>query len=313
METHNEPTLNFDEEFQCLMQPLSDKELSVMKEALANGGTSHSIAAWNNILIDGYERYLFCREEKIPYNIHRINFSCREHAITWICREQLRKPDLPTERFRYLIGKWYETKRVHRISGNQESEKQANYEKWKNSNSYYTAVKLGNEYGISHNTVFKYGLYARHMDIIREKNVEIVQKILNGQLKISQDNIIELSRLPQEHIQKLNKTVSEEGLAHVGFSELRHELQWKRISEPRSKPVSQDKIPIKQMPKFDPDAESVSLTYTIPSWTSSINRIKSTDFSIVSDAAKYGLASQLFDLREAINGLLEKIKEENHG
>lgn len=307
------PTLKIDEEFLCLMQPLSDKELTVMKQALLDNGTAHSIAAWNDILIDGYERYIFCREAKIAYNVHRINFSSRNHAITWICREQLRKPNLPTERFRYLIGKRYETERTPCIGGKQKTEKISDHKKWQNSGSYQTAVKLGEEYGISFNTVYKYGLYARHIDIIREKDAEIVQKILNGQLKISQDNIVELSRLPKEHILKLKKTVSEEGLAHVSFSELRHELQWKRVCEPRPKPIAQEEIPIKQMPEFDPDAEAASLRYTIPSWISSIGRIQSTDFSIVSDAAKYRLAEQLYQLDEAVNKLLKKIKEDQHG
>lgn len=313
MELHYGPTLKFDEEFLCLMQPLSDKELSAMKQSLLSNRMAHSIAAWNDTLIDGYERYVFCREAKITYNVHRINFSSRKHAITWICREQLRKSNLPTERFRYLIGKRYETERIPCVGGKQNDEKASEHKKWQNNSSYHTALKLGKEYGISHNTVYKYGLYARHIDIIREKDAEIVQKILNGQLKISHDNIVELSRLPKEHILKLKKTVSEEGLAHVSFSELRHELQWKRICEPRPKPITQEEIPIKQMPKFDPDAEAASLRYTIPSWISSISRIQLTNFSIVSDAAKYRLVEQLCQLDEAINKLLKKIKEEQHG
>lgn len=313
MELHYGPTLKFDEEFLCLMQPLSGKELSVMKQTLSNSRMVHSIAAWNDILIGGYERYIFCREAGITYNVHHINFSSRKHAITWICREQLRKSNLPTERFRYLIGKRYETERIPYVGGKQDAEKAPEHKKWQNSSSYHTALNLGKEYGISHNTVYKYGLYARHIDIIREKDAEIVQKILNGQLKISQDNIAELSRLPKEHILKLKKAVSEEGLTHVSFSELRHELQWKRICEPRSKLIAQEEIPIKQMPKFDPDAEAASLRYTIPSWISSIGRIQSTDFSIVSDAAKYRLAEQLCLLDEAVNKLLKKIKEDEHG
>ena len=50
------------------------------------------------------------------------------------------------------------------------------------------------------------------VDIIMEKDADLAQKILSGKLRVSHDNIIELSRLPQENIKRLNKTLSKEGL-----------------------------------------------------------------------------------------------------
>lgn len=85
------PVLKIDPEFKSLMHPLSEKEFLSLRENILDGGTTYSIAAWNEYLIDGYERYMICRQENIPYHVHRIGFSCREHAITWICREQLKK------------------------------------------------------------------------------------------------------------------------------------------------------------------------------------------------------------------------------
>ena len=114
MKVNYGPTLKIDPEFKSLMHPLSEKEFLSLRESLLDGKAAYSIAAWNDYLVDGYERYMICRQENLPYHVHRIGFSNREHVITWICREQLKKENLPIERFRYLIGKRYETERIVR-------------------------------------------------------------------------------------------------------------------------------------------------------------------------------------------------------
>ena len=204
------PVLKIDPEFKSLMHPLSEKEFLSLRESLLEGKAAYSIAAWNDYLIDGYERYMICRQENLPYHVHRIGFSCREHAITWICREQLKKENLPNERFRYLIGKRYETERIVRKSSSSDTASPASHSKLQNTNSYQTALKLGKEYSLSHNTVYKYGIYSRMVDIVMEKDADLAQKILSSKLRISHDNIIELSRLPQENIKRLNKSLSKD-------------------------------------------------------------------------------------------------------
>ena len=123
------PVLKIDPEFKSLMHPLSEKEFLSLRENILDGGTTYSIAAWNEYLIDGYERYMICRQENIPYHVHRIGFSCREHAITWICREQLKKGNLTNERYRYLIGKRYETERIVRNDSGTEPSQQTSHSK----------------------------------------------------------------------------------------------------------------------------------------------------------------------------------------
>ena len=50
------PVLKIDPEFKSLMHPLSEKEFLSLRENILDGGTTYSIAAWNEYLIDGYER-----------------------------------------------------------------------------------------------------------------------------------------------------------------------------------------------------------------------------------------------------------------
>ena len=313
MKVNYGPTLKIDPEFKSLMHPLSEKEFLSLRESLLDGKAAYSIAAWNDYLVDGYERYMICRQENLPYHVHRIGFSNREHVITWICREQLKKENLPIERFRYLIGKRYETERIVRKVSNSEANSQIIHNKLQNTNSYQTALKLGKEYSLSHNTVYKYGVYSRMVDIIMEKDGDLAQKILSGKLRISHENIIELSRLPQENIKRLNKSLSKDGIEHIVISDILRGFQWKRVVEPRTKTIPQEEIPIKQMPQFDTKAAPSSLAYTMPSWEGTIKRIQNeTDFQIVSEDVKNKLAFQIRQLRNTLDKLSKKMEDNSN-
>lgn len=66
---------------------------------------------------------------------------------------------------------------------------------------------------------------------------------------------------------------------------------------------------VKEMPAYDPDAEISSLTFTIPSWISSINRACSAaDLSDITDNARSKLEKELTELKETINNMLVAIK-----
>ena len=313
MKVNYGPTLKIDPEFKSLMHPLSEKEFLSLRESLLDGKAAYSIAACNDYHVDGYERYMICRQENLPYHVHRIGFSNREHVITWICREQLKKENLPIARFRYLIGKRYETERIVRKVSNSEANSQIIHNKLQNTNSYQTALKLGKEYSLSHNTVYKYGVYSRMVDIIMEKDGDLAQKILSGKLRISHENIIELSRLPQENIKRLNKSLSKDGIEHIVISDILRGFQWKRVVEPRTKTIPQEEIPIKQMPQFDPNAAPSSLAYTMPSWEGTIKRIQNeTDFQIVSEDVKNKLAFQIRQLRNTLDKLSKKMEDNSN-
>ena len=64
------------------------------------------------------------------------------------------------------------------------------------------------------------------------------------------------------------------------------------------------------MPEYDPDAEVIGLTLTIPSWSSSIDRIGRSDLDNVSASARARLFNALTDLQNTIVSMISAIKEE---
>lgn len=64
--------------------------------------------------------------------------------------------------------------------------------------------------------VTKYDIYARAVDDLKRKSPEIAEKILNGKLRVSHENIIELSRLPIEDINGLKRLLDSGSIDRIG-------------------------------------------------------------------------------------------------
>jgi len=137
-----------------------------------------------------------------------------------------------------------------------------------------------------------------------------VPKLLAGQVKMSHENVVELSSLPKDDVCTLSQKLSAGEDDYIHYAEARRELQDKSRAK-HHHAIS----PIKNMPAFDPDAEVSSLTLTIPSWISSITRTrKIADLQSASEPAKEKLRVQLRSLRQATKAMLRALEEDkNHG
>lgn len=318
----NIQTLIIDPEFESLLAPLTDKEYEQLEENIKREGCLEPLTTWKGIIIDGHNRYKICHKNRIPFRSRSTAFQNRDEVIAWICANQLGRRNISEETKKYLIGKKYETEKIigaRNADGiNQHtafSVQTAAHRKVVAVPSHNkTAHEIGKEYNISHNTVYKYGIYAKAMDAIQEKCPEIAKRILSGKIKISHDNLIALSKLSNTELDNLIEYLSEETDGQISYSDIRHELQWKpvqKISKPPA-PIPQSDIPIKQLPKYDPDAEISSLTLTIPAWISSMKRAKNMiNFNITTKGAKHKLLDQLDNLRNTIDEMTLLAKEDN--
>jgi hypothetical protein len=309
--------LKIDEEFKNLIPLLSQNEYEKLKQNLISEGCREAIAVWNGIIIDGHNRYEICHNINISFEVLEMDFNKRDEVIAWICSNELYKKNISYETKKYLIGKRYDAEKVigaKYLSVNKQflvKDVCTMLLDEENINSKKTAIQLGKEYGIAQSTIYKHGVYARTIDAIFEKAPDIARKILSGKLKISHENLIELSRHPKENIKNLNNNISSEQIEHIIYSEMRHELQWKKSPSSSIRPSVRTDIQIKQMPKYDPDADISSLMLTIPSWVSSIKRTRlSANLRHVSDSARDKLQNQLIDLKNTIEGMLNAIEEE---
>ncbi len=87
-------TLKVDEELRSLIPPLSAEERQMLEESIVANGCEMPILVWNDVIVDGHNRYEICRERGIPFGIEEKTFENRTDAILWMLRNQLGRRNL---------------------------------------------------------------------------------------------------------------------------------------------------------------------------------------------------------------------------
>ncbi len=316
MSNYNNYTLKLDPEFTNLIQPLKEREHKSLERRIGSHTYLDPIYTWNGLIVNGVEAYQIFHKRGCKFRIKRMYFLSREDAISWICTQQLNREDLTEANRKYVIGKKYDA--VKTITARLSSE---NFNTGKSGHTYHTkkripcrhisATQIASEYNISPASVYKYNEYSRALDHIFEKTPQMAEQIRSGKLHISHANIIELSRLPHYKLKELYDYMMEKEIEHLSYSAMKRELQWRKVVAPtQKKKIAEPEPIIKQMPKFDPDAELSSLSLTIPSWCSSIERVMNvTDFQLSSKEGKNRLQIQLNNLMAVIDKITNILEE----
>lgn len=317
--------LEVDPEFKNLIRPLFKQEYLQLEQNLLVDGCRDPLTTWHGVIIDGHNRYELCRKHKIPFSVEEMEFECKEAVIAWICANQLGRRNLTEETRKYLIGMQYESEKIvnskkNALGINQYSGREcvsspetdeAEALKRVVPTRVKTAMRIAEANHISHGTVEKYATYSRALEELGKKDKEIVSKILSGRYKISHNHVLELSKMTPAQIHQFCEQMEHSQQPFVQYNQVRHTItQMNGVQRPAPQKLPA-KPSVKDMPQFDPDAEITGLTLTVPSWSSSIQRLKTkTDLSIVSSRAKGKLAEVLLDLHIQIKDMLEAIKEE---
>ncbi len=305
------PKLRRSSEYRRLYQPMSKHEYTTLEQEITEQKNTVIIKAWSNILLYEYEKYEICRKHCIPYKVSVINARNSEEALLWLCKKQLERADLTPEMRRYLIGKRY---LYERILGAYSASNRWRGLTVKNSARYDGRAakiqeRLGNEYKLSPITILKYSVFAEAIDIIYEISEELSNEILNGIIKISQENTAAISKMPKNEIINIAENILH---GKEDIAALTNSLKTAQAAALKSnKRLLTGNTSIKDMPEYDPDAEVSSLTLTIPSWISSLLRVCNVcDMNKVSAYAKNKLLNELEKLGNAIFEMLDVLKED---
>lgn len=305
-------TLLIDKEFKSLIRPLNKAEYLQLETNIIADGCREPLAVWNGYIVDGHNRYEICRRHRIPFDICQMEFECRAEAIAWICANQLGRRNITEETRKFLIGMQYESeKTVNRMKNaqgiNQYSIPNEDYIPSQEAKTklHRTAERIAAENHISQGTVQKYAEYTRALEDIGRKVPTLVPMILSGRYKISHKTLIDLSKQDATTIRKAAGRMELTQQPFIQYSQTRREIQASKEQkgeDPAALPS------VKDMPTYDPDAEVTGLTLTIPTWASSIERMrKKTNMRAVSDGAKVKLVEALFDLQTKIEEVLGSI------
>ena len=324
MSDYNMPILQMDPEFEFLIQERTTDYIEHLEEDIFDKGCTFPLYVWGDIILDGRLRYKICREWSVPFSVRNCSVTSRAEAVSLICTIQLKRDDLTQEYRRYLIGRLFLAK-MEIVSAEhlKEHPEHSVNEYGRLSQKYVkkskVASEIGKVYNFGYSTVVKYSIYAECLDTIREKSARIVNKILAGEIRVSHENAIELSRLPIEDIHGLERLLAEGTINRIGYSQLRHELRWQRLptgiadSRRIKRENASRNAGIRKVPTHDPDSELSSLGFTIPSWTDTITRAtERTDFSKISDKIRNDTKRQLKILMKKTQLLLTQLEEDDY-
>ena len=296
--------LQIDQEFKELIPPLTKEEFNLLEENILKFGCIDPICTWNNTIIDGHNRYSICTKHNLKFNIQAFNFELREEAKDWICANQLGRRNISDETRKYLIGKRYEMEKIllNNPGGkNQYSKIYKENEEIKEERDRIhrpvTAIKLGKEYNVSTRTVLTYANYSKAIDKLNTEEPDLTQKILNGEIKVPQNQVIRISKLSPKIKNKIQKYLKKE------TNSTDYLIKPKTVA-------NEKKYKIKEMPEYDPNAELVSLSFTIPSWIESLDRVLSlSKYKTATKDVKNKVKKELHNLEFSIGTMLLALEE----
>ncbi len=315
--------LLIDTEFKRLLPELKPEEYQRLEENILAEGCRDPIVVWEKTIVDGHNRYEICMKHHLPFETHSIEFSCREEAIRWICLNQMGRRNISPELLRYQIGKRYNMEKIlsaHNPRGkNQYSEVASEYMmRPPEETRLGTAAVIGREYNVSHFAVHTYKEIAKAVDKIAEKDSRLSEKYLSGQMRIKKadlDTIAELSKnqvrvLTNQLIRQNSSVCRSQDILDALSSNRDYDKESIAARERRKAAQAALQPSVKDMPAFDPDSEVASLSLTIPTWSSSIDRVfNNTDLQIISEKARSQLKTELMALRYSVDLVLLAIEE----
>ncbi|MBQ6480918.1 MAG: hypothetical protein IJI45_07365 [Anaerolineaceae bacterium] len=300
--------IQIDREFMNLSIPLSRDNQERLERSLMRDGCLKPIIIWRGVVIDGHKRFKFCNYEEIEYEIQEMDFTSREEAVIWVCRERLATLDKYSPMFRYLVGKWYICKKnLNRELRRKDDGTLQNpdYAKKKRNSVWDTCSRLSEEVGVHRTTISKDGAIAEAMDRIADIEPSLFEAILRGDVRFKHDEILELSRMDEKKLSDIRRRKL--GKKDVKMRRRnRNDVKKENFGSGAMAEETQIKTGIKEMPAFDPDIELKGLMLTVPTWINLIARTeKKTDMNLATKTAKEQLATNLLRLQEQINHTLE--------
>lgn len=171
-----------DKEFESLIPPLTNEEYSGLEASIIAEGCRDALVCWNDILIDGHNRYKICSEHNIPFNVIQKEFVGRNEALLWIMRNQLSRRNLNNFQRIEIVRKCEEAVK------SQAKERQGMRNDLQTSGQNFPEVEqqikratdeLGNMAGVSRKT------YEHAVEVLDNAPEKVINSVRNGDISIN--------------------------------------------------------------------------------------------------------------------------------
>lgn len=75
--------IQIDEELENLLPKLEVEKYNLLKADIIKNGCINPIIVWNDLIVDGHNRYKICKENNIEFKTKEMNFANKQEAMIW--------------------------------------------------------------------------------------------------------------------------------------------------------------------------------------------------------------------------------------
>ena len=220
--------LNINQELKELIPKLQQEEYQLLEKSIIEEGCRDSIIVWDNTIIDGHNRYEICTRNNIPFKTQEMDFDNIGQVKNWMIKNQLARRNLTDSQRRYFIGKRYKEEKKIQGTNNQYIQS----EKGQDVTFQNTAKEIAEENNISDRTVKRNAEYSKAIDKIKEHQPEVAEKILNEEIRISNKDVITLSKHEPEEREKITEVIEKGEISiNKAFQEIKKQEKKEKLEE----------------------------------------------------------------------------------
>ena len=181
------PFPRIDPEFKALIPPLSPEEYAQLEQNILSAKKCHdAIILWDNIIIDGHNRFRICTAHGIQFEIVEMIFESRDEAKIWILDNQLGRRNLSDAmKIELAMSKTVMLKEQAaqnlKRGGRRKIGEKKPFSPAPEQNEVPVNVHkaVANDAGVSSGTVHAYNQIKKH------GTPELIQAVKNGDMKIN--------------------------------------------------------------------------------------------------------------------------------
>jgi len=163
--------IRVNEEFKKLIPPLSIEEYKQLERNIIIEGCRDALVVWDEMILDGHNRYEICTKHNIEYRVHVMEFDTEDEALDWMDKNQLGRRNLTPDQMSMIRGRMY-----NRMKTKGHGQGSAG-----NFCPQNTATILAKQHGVSPRTIKSDGAAAE----LLEKHPEQAASIMRGDVKKS--------------------------------------------------------------------------------------------------------------------------------
>lgn len=309
-----------DETFRALNIPISQEARKELDRKIKKCEPVPPIISWKGRILTGYEQDEICLKYHRNFAVSKeMYFPRKSDAIAWLCHEQLKRDDLNWAAKAWLISRLYEALRD--ISKRHAAKDDFKYRQLSPTLQTSTTPsgpsrengsilkQLGEEFNCHKETIHRYVRFGRQLDKLEEMVPGSRIKVLTGSQTIMMAHMSALLKMP---VEQLDKMINDKQTRRL-IPSRDYYAPNQRVRKARPKKEIKYEPGIKQMPKYDPDAELNGLRYTVGAWRKAIARTAiQADLNRASEAGKDDLKQVLRKLIQETQSLCRMLEDKQN-